>query len=214
MLISNNPKKRHYWVECSTIILNMVFLLLTGLLVSGIYRWSMWQQEISSLEQKLDLLQVEYGVLYREKAESDKLNESLSELVSAQTLEDTIREQELLVVSMPTGVPINGTAVIEDYQATDVTVFQVSQGIYIIASGAGEVTYVGEDEEYGYAVHITHLDGYVSIYRVDESATVAEGQEVERGSILFVMDEVGTFAYQILYNDQLINPLELMDISG
>lgn len=214
MLCTNNPKKDYYSFECSTLLLRVVVLLGIFLIVGGIYMYYGKQHEIIALQQDVDILQARYDALYQEKEINDKTIITLSEMVNAQVVEEATREQTLMEESVPTGFPINGTATIEDYTAMDITVFQVNQGIYIIAAGAGEVTKVGEDEEYGTIVEITHLAGYVSIYRTNESATVAEGNQVERGTILFVMDEVGSFAYQISHNDQLINPLDVMDISG
>lgn len=214
MILSNNPKRDYYSLECPTVFLIGILLIFAILIVGGIYRYHEGQDEIIALKKEVNEAKNNYDILYQEKISGDKTIATLGELVNEQVIEETMKEQELLEASIPSGFPLNGTATIEDYQATDITVFQVNQGICIIASGAGEVTRVEEDEEYGYVVEITHLMGYVSIYRTNESATVAEGQEVERGEILFIMDEVGSFAYQILYNDQLINPLDVMDIAG
>lgn len=214
LLVSNKPKKKNCELECSVSIANGILSVIVVLLVFGVTMWYSGQQEVVESRITLNDLQSQYATLESEKAEGDKLIASLSEMVNVKVIEDAAREQAILDGSIPIGFPLNGTATIEDYQATDRTVFQVNNGVGIIASGSGEVSYVGEDEEYGYQVRITHQEGYVSIYRVNESATVSEGQEVTRGTILFVMDETGSFAYEILHNDQVINPLEIMDISG
>lgn len=94
-------------------------------------------------------------------------------------------------------------------------IFTASAGINVIASGAGTVTEVGADVNYGNIVTIDHGNGYVSSYRNNSDAMVKAGSEVTRGSILFVIGEENTdTGYSISKDNTYIDPMEMIEING
>ena len=94
-------------------------------------------------------------------------------------------------------------------------IFTAAAGINVIASGAGTVTAVGADVDYGNVITIDHGNGYVSHYRNGGDAMVKIGAEVTRGSILFVVGEDNTdTGYSISKDDTYVDPMEMIEING
>lgn len=146
-------------------------------------------------------------------ADLEEQVQELNDTINQQALDEAAEIQEAIDLSIPTGFPLNGAATIAE-DTVDATIFQVGEGVSVIASGAGEVTYVGEDEEYGYCIEVTHEEGYVSIYRASADAAVSVGAYVNRGAILYTMEESMIMVYQIKENGAYVNPLEIMEIAG
>ena len=86
---------------------------------------------------------------------------------------------------------------------------------FVVATGAGTIAEIAEDEKYGSRIVIDHGAGYRSIYRNAGKAVVREGDEVLRGSTLFVIGaENATVGYQITQDGAFINPETLTEIDG
>ena len=97
--------------------------------------------------------------------------------------------------------------------------FTAPDGTYIVAAGDGTVSYVAEEISYGWEVRIDHSNGYVTSYRTNTEPKVKVGDEVSRGGLLFEMkagddDDPAKLGYQIIYNDEYINPSEILEING
>lgn len=176
-------------------------------------------------------------------AENDELNNKvslLSDTINQKVENENIQQMEIEEKSKPTGFPLTGTASIyyEPGSATDVqedvegqdgaqediqNAFDLSKPIVIyvagdntsiVAAGNGIVSLVGDDTEYGSVVRIDHGNGYVSIYRNSGRPKVAQGDEVMRGALLFELGQTSMFGFQITYEDEYINPMELTEING
>lgn len=141
---------------------------------------------------------------------------------------------------LPVGIPASGNATIESEPDTGILPpesisnfnnndqnnkdrmlnpytleISVSNGSKVIATGDGIVTFVGEDDLYGNIVKINHENGYVSIYRYDETPKIKQGDSVLKGQMLYeVTKNKGTFAYHILHENTYINPFDMIEISG
>ncbi|MBR4671288.1 MAG: M23 family metallopeptidase [Butyrivibrio sp.] len=93
--------------------------------------------------------------------------------------------------------------------------FSAASGSNIIAAGTGTIQSVTSDAKFGNYISIDHGNGYISIYRNSGTPIVSEGDEVDRGDILFVVDGNNTkLGYQIQKDDNYINPEELIEING
>ena len=67
----------------------------------------------------------------------------------------------------------------------------------------------------GYIIMVDHGNGYYSVYRNGSKPKVDEGDEVTRATELFVIEiGHGQLGYQIIENNQYINPLEFMETYG
>ena len=73
---------------------------------------------------------------------------------------------------------------------------------------------VTSDAKFGHIVSIDHGNGYISIYRNEGSPVVSEGDTVDRGDLLYVVNKNITLGYQIQKDEQYVDPEEVMDIKG
>ena len=93
--------------------------------------------------------------------------------------------------------------------------FESPVGSRILASGGGVVTRVIEDDLYGTLVVVDHRNGYTSLYRNRGEAAHQPGDTVRRGDTLFQIGEENTkFGYQIRFNEENLDPSELIRIGG
>ncbi len=137
--------------------------------------------------------------------------------------------------AIPSGFPLTGKAnmdlAVDNVDSNNITkfedrasneeegnplvLFSAAEGNNIIAAGTGTVLSVTSDAKFGNYVSIDHGNGYISIYRNSGTPIVSEGDEVDRGDILFVIDGNNTkLGYQIQKDDNYINPEELIEING
>lgn len=140
----------------------------------------------------------------------------LSETVSKKTeVEDAI-SQETVENAMPKGFPLSGSATMKEAEEGDpMLIFTASKDINVITSGTGTVVSVDADEVYGTRIVIDHGNGYQSVYRNNGTALVKNGEELGKGYILFSMkDDNQELGYQIIQNDEYIDPMILIDING
>ena len=189
-------------------------------------------EQINQLKEANEQLEIEKEELEGKIA---ILSETVNQKVEA---EQALMAQEE-EARLPKGFPLSGTAQVkneENAQAQETDddtedentttamraneekkeiIFTAAAGINVIASGAGTVTAVGADVDYGNVITIDHGNGYVSHYRNGGDAMVKIGAEVTRGSILFVVGEDNTdTGYSISKDDTYVDPMEMIEING
>ncbi len=140
----------------------------------------------------------------------------LSETVSQKAEAEDAISQETIENAMPKGFPLSGSASMEEAEGEEpMLVFSAPSGINVITSGTGTVVSVDVDEEYGTKVVIDHGNGYLSIYRNGGTALVKNGETLGKGYILFtVRKDNQKLGYQIMQDDEYIDPMLLIDING
>ena len=130
----------------------------------------------------------------------------------------------------PNGLPVSGKVTIEDEPVENsevssemmndkelrkMVIFGAANDAKVMAAGSGKVTSIKRDTEFGYAVRIDHGNGYITIYRYNDQPKIKEGDDVTKGQLLF---EVGfassKVGYQIMYDNEYINPMDIMEING
>lgn len=163
------------------------------------------------------------------QAENEQLLDKvsiLSKTVNEKVDAEKVQEEK----NMPSGFPLSGTADMEESEETlemedgdvirPMILFHASDGVSVIAAGAGTVTYVDMDNKYGYQVFIDHGNGYTTIYRSGTEPKVKEGDEVARGALLYEMKEdqdnelADDMAYQVMKDGEYIAPTEVLEING
>ena len=140
----------------------------------------------------------------------------LSETVTKKTeVEDAI-SQETVENAMPKGFPLSGSAtMMEAEEGEPMLIFTAANNVNVITSGTGTVVSVDADEVYGTRIVIDHGNGYQSVYRNGGAALVKNGETLGKGYILFsVKDDNQELGYQIIQNDEYIDPMILIDING
>lgn len=229
MIVSDSPAKRKKEYSLTTrtgkaVIYLLGIFMVIGLVYGGYSIVSLVDEARmgAGLRIQLGEMAEENQKLVMENEELSKKVTILSDTVNQKMKEEAAAAAEMEEKSLPKGFPLSGTATMEELPELEegetrdpITVFVANQGISVITSGAGTVSYVGADEEYGNIVKVDHGNGYVSVYRCKSDCKVKEGEEVLRGTILFEMTEnEQKLGYHILLNDAYVEPLEVMEIYG
>ena len=143
----------------------------------------------------------------------------LSGTVDQMTEAEAKRVVEEATKCVPTSIPIGGASGYkEDFDASTsapIILFEASEGVDVLATARGTVSYVGSDDEYLNVIKVDHGNGYVSVYRNNSQPKVMEGAEVISGSILYIMGPDATvLGYQIMLDGEYIDPSDLMQVFG
>ena len=188
-------------------------------------------------EQKAEIEQLKENnsTLEASNAKYETEVEQLSAAINKRIVDEQQSAEEAEALALPTGFPLTGTAsmvsALDDASSTTITeltddnkdeatgnpivVFTASEGSSVIASGTGTITTVTTDTKFGNQVVIDHGNGYISIYRNAGDPLVSEGSSLDRGDIIFVVGESNTsLGYQILLDNEYIDPEDLIEING
>lgn len=140
----------------------------------------------------------------------------LSEAVSMKVATEDAISQEIVENAMPKGFPLSGSATMKEMEEGDpMLIFTAVQGVNVVTSGTGTVISVSADEEYGNRIIIDHGNGYQSVYRNSGTALVKNGEELGKGYILFsIGEENQELGYQIMKDEEYIDPMQMIDING
>ena len=140
----------------------------------------------------------------------------LSETVSKKAATEDAISQETVENALPKGFPLSGSATMKEAEEGDpMLIFSASQGLNVITTGTGVVVSVGADETYGTKVIVDHGNGYQSVYRNNGAALVKDGEELGKGYIIFTVGEENQeLGYQIMKDEEYIDPMQLIDING
>lgn len=197
------------------------------------------QEDVSAKQAQIEELTTTNQALV---VENEELQASVQVLSSTVNLQAE-REEEAAKLNIPTEFPVNGkvsmlevtqaqidakqqeAANAEEGQEVEqlasdkpimiFTVTDINSGSSVIAAGSGTVTAVEEDPLYGKVVEIDHGNGYVSYYRNAGAAKVAVGDNVTRGTVLFVVGANNIMiGFQITLDGQYIDPAIVVDIAG
>ena len=179
--------------------------------------------------------------LTEEKQTLETENQELADKVAvlSETINQKVKLEEQQAaenerMSIPDGFPLTGAASIQETdeqsaeaaetaegeeqaeaKAEPIMLLKGMAGNMVVASGNGVVITVGTDTEYGNRIVIDHGNGYCSIYRNQGEARVKAGDEVIRGAALFVIEDGNTeLGYQIMKDENYMNPEEMVVING
>ena len=94
-------------------------------------------------------------------------------------------------------------------------VFTAASGTMAVATANGTVIAVNDDAEYGHNIWVDHGNGYITIYRNQGDAMVKQGETVKQGATLFLIgEENNKLGYQMMRDNEYIDPMEMLTISG
>lgn len=165
--------------------------------------------QINNLTDENEALSVENSTL------SNKVT-VLSEAVSMKVATEDAISQEMVENAIPKGFPLSGSATMKEAEEGEpMLIFTAQQGVNVVTSGTGTVISVSADEEYGNRIIIDHGNGYQSVYRNGGIALVKNGENLGKGYILFsVGEENQELGYQIMKDEEYIDPMLIVDING
>lgn len=165
--------------------------------------------ELNNLTDENEALTVENATLTNKVA-------VLSEAVSKKAEAEDVLSQETIENALPKGFPLSGSATMAEAQEGEpMLIFSASSGINVLTTGTGVVEIVDADEAYGTKIVIDHGNGYRSVYRNSGTALVKQGESLGKGYILFsIGKENEKLGYQIMLNEEYIDPLTMIEING
>lgn len=234
MIVSDSVEKNQKKFHINTGILSIVaFVLLVVMICYAEYttilmhgateRSEVYAGQIATLQQANEQL-------LREKEELEKqvanLNQTLSQKeaqvqMQAENLQTAAKEE-----NMPTGFPVSGAAQIKEADGEEDTglqareewkeiVFIAATQTNAIAAGAGTVVGVVEAGEDPAGISIDHGNGYISNYRNAGTPKVTTGSTVEKGTVLFEIEEGNMeIGYSISKDNNFLEPMEIIEIKG
>lgn len=173
-----------------------------------------YKKQIEDLETKQESLSAENTKLMNE-------NEQLKlEAMNTEETEEETQSEENPYQDAPDGYPYMGAGgiLISPYskQQPFMSINTHTDGA-IVASGDGTVTSVSSDDTYPLIVEIQHDKGYITRYSSREAAQtqLEEDAQVKTGDTLFTITVDDTqFDYQIIYGNEPIDPLMVIEAKG
>lgn len=212
------------------LIADICYLVYNPIILSGLRERNGAQAvQIKQLKEEKETLEAQNAELTEKVA-------ILSETINQKVQSEEAAAAELAELSIPRGFPLTGSASIQDAAAENeegeepeegdgqqqgaaetepILVFKGTSGNMVVAAATGTVTSVEPDTKYGSKVIIDHGNGYRSIYRNKGDARVKAGDEVVRGSTLFIIGEDNLeLGYQIMEGENYINPEDIVEING
>ncbi len=227
----NNAKKGSlimYWL----LMLTLLFLAVNIVLVVAVVRISgdfselkdttatqnkEYETEITNLQQKVALLAEHVSIENENKSIEEAKKNPVGIPVSgrAEIITDPESVENNKMIYEVNGAEDSNGSFESSLMNPYTLEISVAKDSKIIASGNGIVSYVGEDDLYGFIVKIDHQNGYTTFYRYDEEPKVNQGDEVLKGQMIYeVSKNKGVLAYHILYENTYINPFDMIEISG
>lgn len=141
----------------------------------------------------------------------------LSEAVSRKMEAEDALSLETAENALPKGFPLSGSSTMKEAgeEEEPMLIFKAVLGINVLTTGTGTVVSVDVDEFYGTKIIIDHGNGYQSVYRNNGAPLVKNGEKLGKGYILFSIGKDNQeLGYQIMQDDEYIDPMILIDING
>ena len=213
------PKVLKYHVM-TFIILAVIFSLVlggfVGLVIFERGRDQRYERTIAEKDGEIDQLNDEKSVLNGEIASLNDKIEILSNTVATKTANENELTETLEAQSIPSEYPLTGSASFTRMDGDEPgCIFDASDGSTVVATAAGKVTEISEDENYGNVIVIDHGNGYITTYMNKGDVMVKKGDDVAQGTTLFIIGDGNTeLRYQISKEGTYIDPLEVIHIDG
>lgn len=212
-------KKRNISSTMIEIAAAVVFLIIVAVICKFIYNAITLKEarkEIVNQIVTINNLTDENEALTMENETLSSKVTVLSETVSKKAATEDAISQETVENALPKGFPLSGSATMKEQEEGEpMLIFNAAAGVNIITTGTGTVVSVDADADYGTKVVLDHGNGYCSVYRNGGSALVKTGEELGKGYILFTVGEDNQeLGYQIMQNEEYIDPMVLIDING
>lgn len=230
LLISNTGQNnRHFHISLFGLRMLVIIPVLVCVVVVGFaYQLFMnygnettLRDQIVSQSQMIQQLEDEKEAWNNEKIELTAENESLRQQLQEDTeiYEADAAEESVPDSSFPSRYPCSETGMLADTYSTEHPYLSISMQAEgsIVAAGDGTVTSVSSDDTYPLIIEIEHGNGYKTRYMClqDVTSRPEEGTSVKVGDTLITIEtETAQLDYQVILNDQPIDPLMVLDAKG
>lgn len=232
LLVSNTGKDtRHFFLSLRTLRLIIVLMLLICVTFAwSIYRSGMHYKSESELRRRLTMSEQQVRQLESEKETLSAQNTVLAEenelyrqaeIVRAEMAEteESTEEEAPKDTAVPSQYPCTAGGLLKESYSEEHPYISISaqQEDCITAAGDGTVTLVGSDDTYPIIIEVDHGNGYRSRYMCQQEAEVqvTAGQQVQSRDTLIIINGNDTqFDYQVIYEEQMIDPLLVLEAKG
>lgn len=225
LLVSNTGKDiRQFYISLVSIRLIIVLMaLICATLAWNIYRSgahyrseSEYRKKLTAQEQLIKQLENEMETL-REKNEMLLVeNETLKQLGLVETKEEDKTPKD---TSIPSQYPYTGVGALKEQYSEEHPCFSISTQLedHIVAAGDGTIASISSNDTYPLIVVVEHGNGYMTQYLCTKEAQVqvAIGDQVQMKETLIIVDKENTqLDYQVIYKEQAIDPLQVLEAKG
>ncbi len=237
LLIPNTGgKSRQFHVTRFSFRLCVCLLIFVLLAVAGGAAWTGYQfsrqenvrREMAQQEEKIVALEAEKKALEQEKEtllaqmetlEQEKVTvkeEKSTADAGEETEEESAPEKD---TSIPRRYPYTGiSTVLSNYSAEQQYLsLNTSSDGNVVATGDGMVVTVDSDDTYAHIIEVEHNNGYKTRYMCREEAQtqMQVGAQVQAGDILLtVLTDDTQLDYQVLFEEEAIDPLTVFEAKG
>ena len=203
--------------------INTLGILIVLVLITTVTGWKISSDTCRKLETEKEELSAQVTVLEDEVARITASNTELSNkvtilsnMVNTKVEEQNAIREESDAAHFPEGFPLSSSASMSpDENDPNTVIFVSNAGTSVIASGAGQVTEVIPDPDYGYCIKIDHQNGYVTEYYLSSTPLIKEGDEVLQGAILSLVESnKSKIAYKVYLDGEQIDPMDIIKIDG
>ncbi len=213
------PKVLKYNISASITFVAIIFMLLGGFVGLVIFegkRDQIYEQTISEKNREISELTSENNTMSTEIASLNNKIEILSNTVTTKTQSEAELAETLEAQSVPSEFPLTGSASFkENTGEIPECVFTASEGTTVVATAAGVVEDILEDDVFGNVVVIDHNNGYKTFYKNKGDSMVKKGDSVSPGTTLYIIGNGNSdMCYQISEDGIFINPLDILQING
>lgn len=206
-----------------------VFLIVFACVVTGVLAYCLTDDsgQTDVLEEQLLAEKENVGLLETEKEKLNDEKQALEmelaalreELEQSRQQTETEESEEKPDASIPSRYPSAGVGALTASYSEEHPYISISTygGGEIVAAGNGTVTEINSNDVYQYRIKISHENGYVTRYLYGGPAElkVEEGAQVRSGDVLLVASADGmTLDYQILYEEEPVDPFSIIDARG
>lgn len=176
--------------------------------------------EANNASEELRLLKLPSGypikgtstIILQDDNNEDQNAEDEDTVDNNENIEENAKEES---VSEDVITDIDESVIDMDYKDKQYIMFMTGSDTTVVATGLGKVIAITQDSDFGYAIKVDHENGYYSIYRGYGVPLVSTGDYVSRGCVLMsIADNQKYFLYQIIFEGNYLDPMEIMEING
>ncbi len=174
------------------------------------------EEEKQALEQEKETLLTEVETLQQEKTAAVAAEAESAADAGGEAQEESVPEKD---TSVPRRYPYTGiSTVLSDYSEEQPYLsLNTSSDGNVVATGDGMVVAVDSDDTYAHIIEVEHNNGYKTRYmcRQEAQTQMQVGAQVQAGDILLtVLTDDTQLDYQILFEDEAIDPLTVFEAKG
>ena len=178
------------------------------------------EQTVKQLTKERDTLSAQNVALEEENElfrQAESLRAELAQEVESQP--ESSEEETARDTSVPSQLPCTAGGILKEQYTEEhpFISFSAQPEDRIIAAGDGMIASVGADDTYPVIIEVDHGNGYRSRYMCQQEAAVSveTGQQVQvRDTLVTVNGGETQLDYQVIFEEQAIDPLQILEAKG